>query len=68
MKFAEAERKQRYLSDPNFCPECGDKDISAREGFEFTHGPPQVWQEVLCYTCDYEWRDIYTLTGWEVKA
>ena len=56
---------KNYVENPNFCPNCGAKDISARAGFEFEDGPPQVWQEVVCYKCDYEWRDIYTLTEWE---
>jgi formate dehydrogenase maturation protein FdhE len=63
MKFAEAERKQRYISDPNFCPECGSEEINAGHStFENT----EAWQAVTCDDCDAEWHDLFTLTGYEL--
>lgn len=63
MKFAEAERKQRYLSDPNFCPQCESRDITAHHStFENT----QAWQAVTCDDCDAEWHDLFTLTKYEL--
>ena len=52
-----------YLNNPNFCPECGSKNIYALQStFEGT----QAWQAVTCDECDAEWHDLYTLTGCEL--
>ena len=63
MKFAEAERKQRYVSDPNFCPVCGSPEISAHQS---TFDGTQAWQAITCDECDAEWHDLFALTGYEV--
>lgn len=43
------------------CPFCGSYHLRGRsiqvEG-------SVAWQEVVCYVCDEEWQDIYTLTGY----
>jgi len=51
--------KKNYLKNPHKCPKCGKTDIDAR-GFDFED--EQVWSEVICNDCGFEWRDIYTLS------
>ena len=52
---------QEYLDNCGTkCPYCGSHDI--------TGGAVQIeagsaWQDVICNSCDKEWQDTYTLTG-----
>jgi hypothetical protein len=55
--------KQRYLRDPNFCPECESRNITAHQStFEHT----QAWQAITCDDCDAEWHDLFTLSSYEL--
>jgi hypothetical protein len=46
------------------CPFCDSEDIV---GGETNYGAGEIWQDVLCNSCEKEWVDIYTLTGVEEK-
>lgn len=52
------EEKQAYLKSDNGCPKCQSKDI---EGGSFDFDGNEVWSEIRCLKCNFEWRDIYRL-------
>ena len=64
MKFAEAER-ERYLSDPNFCPSCGHTEITDGKA-EFDEN--YIWRSAACDACDAEWHDVYQLINFEMAS
>lgn len=62
MKFSEAERRQRYVSHPYFCPFCDHESIEATKLEAFEN---MVYQWVRCDECETEWHDIYELMDFE---
>lgn len=62
MKFSEAERRQRYVGNPYFCPWCEHGAIEATKIEAFEN---MVYQWVRCDKCEKEWHDIYELVGFE---
>ena len=52
-----------YIDNPNFCPQCGSKDIT---GHQFDVENRLAWQAVTCVDCLAEWHDLFTLTGYEL--
>jgi len=57
-------QKKAYLKDPNFCPECNSKNITAGD---YDFDGKRVYSEIKCEDCGAEWGDIYTLTNVELK-
>ena len=45
------------------CPFCDSEDISASEGME--QDGPTASQRIHCDTCDKQWDDLFTLTGFD---
>tara|TARA_B110001454_G_scaffold96476_1_gene91353 strand:- start:1866 stop:2105 length:240 start_codon:yes stop_codon:yes gene_type:complete len=62
MKFSEAERRQRYVKHPYFCPFCGHGAIEATKTDAFEN---MMYQWVRCDECEAEWHDCYELVGFE---
>ena len=48
--------------NPNLCPNCGSEDST---GHQASFDSNYAWRSITCDTCDAEWRDLYTLTGYE---
>lgn len=56
---------ERYIQYPNFCPFCGaTRSITASN--PDNADLRTVYQPVVCSSCDAEWHDLYTLTGYEL--
>lgn len=54
---------QKYLATGGgTCPKCGSKDIHAKDypGVEENN---RIVTGIVCYACEAEWTDVYTLTG-----
>jgi transcription elongation factor Elf1 len=62
MKFSEAERRQRYIKNPYFCPFCDHESIEATKLEAFEN---MVYQWVRCSECETEWHDIFELVDFE---
>ena len=54
--------QKQYLShDGMKCPKCKSELIGAGSiEAEALYG----WQDIKCQECDYEWQDLWTLTGY----
>jgi hypothetical protein len=56
---------ERYMQEPNFCPFCeATRSITASN--PDNADMHTVYQPVACSSCDAEWHDLYTLTGYEL--
>jgi len=46
------------------CPKCRSTDL---EVVSFESDCSYAWQPVSCLTCGAEWRDLFSLEGYELK-
>lgn len=44
------------------CPVCGSTNV---DGGHMTAEYTSAWAEVTCLDCESEWRDVYTMAGYE---
>tara|TARA_R110000751_G_scaffold254523_1_gene354133 strand:- start:420 stop:626 length:207 start_codon:yes stop_codon:yes gene_type:complete len=54
-----------YMQKPNFCPFCeATRSITAShpDNADMHH----IYQSVTCSSCDAEWHDLYTFSGYEL--
>jgi hypothetical protein len=56
---------ERYIQNPNFCPFCQETRCIAASNPN-NADMHTVYQPVHCSSCDAEWHDLYTLTGYEL--
>ncbi len=62
--MAEIIRDQAYISNQgDYCPYCLSKNITRNGNATISGGSIKIPKR--CITCDYEWRDHYTLIGYE---
>ena len=61
----EAERAERYIKYPYFCPFCGETPIEATRTDAFEN---MMYQWVRCDSCGTEWHDVYELIAFEEVA
>ena len=61
---------EEYIRNPNFCPNCGSPEINASHStFDSDHDlTHKAWQAVTCDSCEAEWHDLFTLTGYELEV
>lgn len=52
---------EKYLRNPNQCPACQGKDISAGE---LNADGNETWQEITCENCGATWNDCFKLYGY----
>ena len=62
-RLTETEKQAYIKTGYNGCPKC--KGINCNGGL-FDADGNQVWQELRCIDCGFEYRDIYTLTDLEL--
>ena len=58
----DAERAERYVKHPYFCPFCGYGAVEATKTDAFEN---MMYQWVRCDKCGTEWHDVYELVGFE---
>ena len=56
------EQQQRYLEDPEACPNCNSRNLVIGQR-DFCGD--RVYQNVVCRYCGREWQEVFTLTSIE---
>lgn len=57
---------RHYVADGGTeCPFCGSDDI---EGSTVQVDGATAWQDITCPSCGAEWRDIFSLSGVELRS